>query len=117
MGNRLIAHCLTTAVLLSWPPHAHAQRIPWTVLPLAASPVVAVLLALALGAATKSWLVGLGNTALVIFWVVWFWVASNSTTSDWLVWMSIAALGLHTLVMVWFIVLHILRRVRTRSGA
>jgi hypothetical protein len=49
--------------------------------------------------------------------VTWFVAASNYSTSDLLVWASIAALGLHSLVMVWFIALHAFRRVRARNAA
>ena len=105
------------AELAAWPPDAHAQRTPWIVLPLAASPIIAVLLSAVLGAVTRSWLVGLANTALVILWVIWFWGASNYSTSDWLVWASIVALGLHTLVIAWFIVLTVFRRKRVRNEA
>ena len=85
-------------------------------LPLAAAPIIAVLLSVALGAVARSWLVGLGNTALVVFWVVWFWVASKYSASDWLVWASIVALGLHSLAVILFIVLHVFRRVTARDA-
>jgi uncharacterized membrane protein len=117
MSNRVAALLLTSGALAFWPPDAHAQKIPWIVLPLAASPIVAVLLSVVLGVATKSWSVGLGNTALVIVWVVWFVAASNYSTSDLVVWASIVAVGLHSLVMVWFIVLHAFGRARVRHEA
>jgi hypothetical protein len=117
MSKRASTLLLASTALAAWSPNAHAQRIPWIVLPLAASPIIAVLLSVVLGALARSWLVGLGNTALVVFWVVWFWVASNFSTSDWLVWASIVALGLHSLVVAWFIVLHLFRRVRARDVA
>jgi uncharacterized membrane protein YcjF (UPF0283 family) len=103
--------------LAAWPPDAQAQRIPWIVLPLAASPIIAVLLSVALGVVTKSGLVGLGNTVLVSIWVSWFWAASNYSTSDWLVWASMLALGLHAIAMVALIVLRGVRRVRARGDA
>jgi hypothetical protein len=108
---------LVMGALAAWPTDAHAQRIPWIVLPLAASPIIAVLLSVGLGVATRRWLVGLGSTALVIFWVIWFWVASNYFTSDWLIWASIVALGLHSLAMLWFILLHMVRRMKARNAA
>lgn len=108
---------LLIGALAAWPTDAHAQRIPWTVLPLAASPIIAVLLSVGLGVATGSWLVGLGSAALVIFWVIWFWAASNYSTSDWLIWASIVALGLHSLAMLWFIVRHMVRRMKARNVA
>lgn len=86
-------------------------------LPLALSPVVAVFLSAGLGVATKSWLVGLGNAALVIVWVVWFWAAANYSTSDLMAWAPIAALGLHSLVMLWLIALHVFRRARVGQKA
>jgi hypothetical protein len=104
-------------MLVSWPSYAHAQRIPWIVLPLAASPIVAILLSIALGAVTKRWVVGVGNTLLVSFWVIWFWTASNYSTSDWLVWASILALVLHSTVIVCLVAIHAFRRARKRNEA
>jgi hypothetical protein len=105
---------LAAIALVSWPPDAHAQKIPWIVLPLASSPLVALMLSGALGIVTRSWLVGLANTALVILWVVWFATASNYSTSDLLIWASIAGLGLHSLAMIGSLSLLALRRGRAR---
>jgi hypothetical protein len=115
MSKAALALLLASGALASWSPDAHAQRIPWIVVPLAASPVIAILLSGVLGIVTRSWLVGLANTSLVILWVAWFTAASNYSTSDLLIWASIAALGLHSLVMVWAIVLHAFRRARGRT--
>lgn len=115
MNRRAAALLLACGTLAFWPPDAHAQKIPWIVLPLAASPLIAILLAAALGVARKSWAVGVGNTGLVIVWVAWFAAASNYTTSDLLVWTSLAALGLHVLLMLWFIAMHAVRRSRMRN--
>lgn len=117
MSQRAAAILLASGALAFWPPDAQAQKIPWIVLPLAASPLLAVLLSAALGIVTRSWAVGLGNTALVIIWVAWFAAASNHSTSDLLIWASIVALGLHALLMLWFIALHSFRRRRMRNGA
>jgi hypothetical protein len=117
MSRRAPALLLASATLALWPSVAHAQRIPWIVLPLAASPFVAVLLSAALGAATKSWRVGLGNAVLVIAWVFWFVAASQYSTSDLLVWSPIGALGLHSLAMLCLIVLYALRRLSARNKA
>lgn len=117
MRNQATALLLMGVALAAWPPDAHAQRIPWIVLPLAASPVIAVLLCVAVGVVTKSWLAGLGNTALVIIWVSWFWAASNYSTSDWLVWASMLALGLHAIAMAAFVVLRVARRAQASDDA
>jgi len=117
MSKRAAVLLIASGTLAFWPPDAHAHKIPWIVLPLAASPFVAVLLSAALGIVTKSWAVGLGNTVLVITWVVWFAAASNYSTSDLLIWASIVALGLHALLMLWFIALHAFRRRRMRNEA
>lgn len=117
MTKRAAALLLASGTLVFWPPDAHAQSIPWIALPLAASPLVAVVLSAALGVATRSWAVGLGHTALVIVWVAWFATASNYSTSDLLTWAPIVALGLHALLMLWFIALHALRRRKMRNEA
>ena len=117
VDKRAIAVVLASGALAVLPLDARAQKIPWTVLPLAASPVVAVVLAVALGVAAGSWSVGLGNAAAVIVWVVWFAAASNYSTSDLLTWAPIVALGLHSLAMAWLIVRHAARRARLRNEA
>jgi hypothetical protein len=114
--RRAAALLLAGGIFFLWPSDAHAQKIPWILLPLAVSPFVAVFLSAALGVATKSWSVGLGNTALVIVWVVWFLAASQYSTSDLMVWVPIVALGLHSLVLV-CLILHAFRRVRMRNEA
>lgn len=112
MSKRAGALLLVMSAVAFFPSDAHAQKIPWIVLPLAASPVVAVLLAAALGVVVRSWSVGLTHALLVIAWVIWFVAASNYSSDDIVVWSSVAALALHALVMLWLIVLHAVRRVR-----
>ena len=85
--------------LLSWPLDAHAQRIPGIVVVLAAMPLLAAILALALGIVMKSWLVGAGNFALVGLWVAWFAAAAKYSESDLMNWAPIGVLGLHLAAM------------------
>lgn len=99
-SSRLGALLAATALLLVSSP-AHAQKVPWIVLPLAASPFLALVLAAAVGVAAKSWRVGWLNAALVFVWVAWFIGSSNYATSDFVIWASIAALAIHVLVMLW----------------
>lgn len=117
MTNRALALFLASVSFAVWPLQAYAQKIPWIVLPLAASPLLAVCLSAVLGVMTKSWLVGLGNTALVILWVFWFVAASKFSTSDLLVWAPIGSLGLHSIVIVYLIVLRVVHRARVRNEA
>ena len=114
-SKRAVALLLAGGALVLLPLDANAQKIPWIVLPLAVTPVVALLLSVALGVAKKSWLVGIVNTALVIVWVAWFAAASNYSTSDPLIWGSIVALGLHSLAMACLIALHAARRASVES--
>ena len=107
---------LAGAALASWPTHAWAQKIPWIVLPLAASPLLALLLSAFVGVLTKSWRVGLGNGALVVGWVAWFVATSHYSTADLPIWASMVALGVHTLAMAGFIAWRVLRRLR-QGGA
>jgi hypothetical protein len=108
------AFLVASSTLAFLPADAYAQKVPWIVLPLAASPLVAIFLAGALGVAARSWSVGLKNTGLVIVWVVWFVVAAKYVPSDLVIWASIVALGLHCLAMLWLIVLRAFRRSRAR---
>ena len=107
---------LAGAALASWPTHAWAQKIPWIVLPLAASPLLALLLSAFVGVLTKSWRVGLGNAALVAGWVAWFVATSHYSTADLPIWASMVALGVHTLAMAGFVAWRVLRRLR-QGGA
>jgi len=117
MIKRAAALLLSSGSVVFWPSVAYAQKVAWIVLPLAVSPVLSLVLSAALGIVTRSWLVGLGNTGVVIVWVAWFVAASKYSTSDLLVWAPIVALGLHAIAMVWLIVLHVFRRARARSEA
>jgi hypothetical protein len=101
---------LAGGALALWPPHAYAQKIPWIVLPLAASPLLALLLSAFVGVLTKSWRVGLGNAALVAGWVAWFVATSHYSTADLPIWASMVALGVHTLAMAGFVAWRALRQ-------
>jgi hypothetical protein len=115
MNRRGAAFLLATGTLALLPLNAYAQKVPWIVLPLAVSPLVAIILAGALGVAARSWSIGLKNTGLVIVWVVWFVIAAKYIPSDPVIWASIVALGLHCIVMLFLIVRHASRRARSRS--
>lgn len=112
MTKRAAALLLASGSIALWPLDAQAQKIPWIVLPLAISPVVAVLLSVGLAVATRSWIVGLGNIGLVIIWVAWFVAASKYSTSDLVVWAPIMGLGLHLIAMIWLLALYAIRRRR-----
>jgi len=115
MSRRGAAFLVAAGALALSPLDAHAQKVPWVVLPLAASPLLAMLLAVALGVAARSWTVGLKNAGLVVVWVVWFFLASKYVPSDPVIWASIAALGLHCLVMIFLLLRRAFRRARGRS--
>lgn len=110
MTTRVAALLLASCAFVFWSSDAHAQKIPWIVVPLAAAPIIAVVFSVALGLMTKSWMVGLGNAGLVLVWGIWFVAASKYSDSDLTVWGAIAALGLHLLVMVWLVAQHAIRR-------
>jgi succinate dehydrogenase/fumarate reductase cytochrome b subunit len=114
MTTRVAALLVASCAFVLWSSDAHAQKIPWIVVPLAAAPIIAVVFSIALGLMTKSWRVGLGNTGLVLVWGIWFVAASKYSDSDLMVWGAIAALGLHLLVMVSLVVQHAIRRARVR---
>lgn len=112
MTQRAVALVLATSAAVFFPSDAHAQQIPWIVLPLVASPIFAFILATTLGVTAKRWSVGLRNVGLVIIWVIWFLAASRYSTSDLVIWASLVALAVHSLIMLWLIALHIFRRMR-----
>jgi hypothetical protein len=98
--KRASQRLLCGGIALSWPLDAYAQRIPTIVVVLAAMPLFAAILSLALGIVMKSWLVGAGNLALVGLWVAWFVAAAQYSKSDLMNWAPIGALGLHLVAMV-----------------
>ena len=114
MNRRGAALLLAAGLLAIAPLDAHAQKVPWIVLPLAASPLVAIVLAGVLGVVARSWSIALTNAALVFVWVAWFFVASKYVPSDPVIWASLVALGLHCLVMLFRIVQHAFWRARAR---
>lgn len=117
MTTRVAALLLASCAFILWSSDAHAQKIPWIVVPLAAAPIIAVVFSVALGLTKKSWMVGFGNMGLVLVWGIWFVAASKYSESDLMVWGAIAALGLHLLVMLWLMVQHAIRRARIRREA
>lgn len=50
VSKRAATLILVCTTLAAWSPDTYAQKMPWTVLPLAASPIIALLLSLVLGA-------------------------------------------------------------------
>jgi len=101
---------LCGVIALSWPLDAHAQRIPTIVVLLAAMPLLAAILSVALGIMMKSWLVGAGNLALVGLWVAWFAAAAKHSESDLMNWAPIGGLGLHLAAMGVLIAVRAVRR-------
>lgn len=112
MTRRGAAFPLVAVLLTILPLDAQAQKVPWIALPLAVSPLAAILLSVILGIAMRSWFIGLANTGLVLVWVAWFVVASKYVPSDPVIWASITALSLHCLVMLFLIAQHAFRRAR-----
>lgn len=102
--------------LLSWPLSAHAQRVPGAVVALAAMPVLAAVLALALGSVTRSWSIGAANLMLVGASVAGFVAAARYSESDLLNWAPIAVLALHLVAMGVLIAVRVIRRHARRDG-
>lgn len=104
--------CLFLLALLALPGAAYAQRIPGVVAALAISPILVLSLCVALGIATRNWLVGIGNAILVLFWVTLFLIASYWVENDYIIWTPLVLYGLHAVVLVALVARSILRRVR-----
>ena len=115
--KRTLQLLLCAAIALSWPLDAHAQEIPGIVVVLAAMPLLAAILCIALGMVMKSWFVGAGNFALVGLWVAWFAVAAKHSESDLMNWAPIGALGLHLAAMSVLIAVRAVRRRVRVDGA
>jgi hypothetical protein len=102
-------------ILLAPTAQAHGIRPIWVVGAL--SPIAVLLLTVVLGWLTRSVRLGAIHAALVIVWVVLFWLASSFVTSDYLIWTPLALFVLHTVVIVVLILRHALARNRSNGRA
>jgi hypothetical protein len=79
---------------------AHAQYIPPVIVALALSPILVLLLAVVLGAVSRSWLVGLKHAGLVLIWILLFGVTSYWVENDYVIWTPLALYVLHAVIML-----------------
>ena len=111
MRGKLFRFWLTTSAL-TLPAVAHAQYIPPIIVAMALSPILAFLLAVALGVVSRSWSVGLKHAGLVALWILLFGLASYWVENDYVIWTPLALYVIHAVFMVILIVRGILRRTR-----
>ena len=88
------------AVLLVSPEIAYGQHIPLVIVAMALSPLLVTLLAVILGAISRSWNVGLAHVGLVALWVLLFGVASYWVENDYVIWTPIVLYGVHAVTMI-----------------
>lgn len=90
---------LTTSALIL-PTVAHAQYIPPVIVALALSPILVLLLAVALGVVSRSWRTGLGHVGLVLIWLLLFGIASYWVENDYVIWTPLTLYVIHAVIMV-----------------
>lgn len=93
---------------------ARAQRIPEWLIPAALSPILVIVLSLALGYLSRSWRTAGIHSGLVILWVVLFVFAANNVTNDYIIWTPMVLYIVHALLILVLIVMSIVNRVRLR---
>ncbi len=94
------ARCTLTVSALALPGVAYGQNIPPIIAALAISPLFALLLAVALGVISRSWLLGAVHAGLIAVWVLLFGIASYWVENDYVIWTPLALYGLHAVIMV-----------------
>ena len=100
---------------LTFPGVALAQNIPPIIAALALSPVLVFLLAIVLGAVTRSWRVAARHSALVGVWILLFGIASYWVENDYAIWTPLVLYGVHAAAMVVLIARGVVRRVRNQA--
>jgi len=89
---------------------AYAQNIPPVIAALAVSPLFVLLLAVALGVASRSWRVGVAHAGLLVAWILWFAVASYWVENDYVIWTPLALSATHAVILVVLLIRCLLRK-------
>jgi hypothetical protein len=97
---------------LTVPGTAQAQHIPPTIVALALSPVLVLLLAVVLGIVKRSWKAGLAHAGLIVVWIVLFGVAAYWVENDYVIWTPLLLYVVHALIVIVLIVKGVLLRRR-----
>jgi hypothetical protein len=92
------------------PGMAHAQQIPVEYAVVAASPLLAILLALILGWLSGSWKTAALHAGGVALWVLLFILASFYITNDYLLWLPLLLYGAHASLILSLVVVRLLGR-------
>lgn len=99
---------------LSLSSSAHAHGLSWKIFWLfAGAPVAAVILSVFLGVVARSLKLFLISFGLVLLWILWFWIAGQTTTLDIMFW--IPMVGAHVQaagLLVWLVYLFFKRKRR-----
>ena len=113
-GSRVAAYLGALAASMPLSAYAHAIH-PWMAAA-ALSPLVAIVLAIALGFVTRSAIKGSVHALLIILWVILFWLASNYATSDAIIWTPLIVYAGHVLVLFVLVIAHVVARIRAKTS-
>lgn len=97
-----------------FPGIAYAQNIPPTIVALALSPLLVLLIAVVLGVVLRSWRVGAAHAGLIVVWVLLFGIASYWVENDYVIWTPMVLYGAHAILMIVLIVMGVVRRIKSQ---
>jgi len=67
---------------------------------LAVSPLLAILLAVALGIVSRSWQIGAAHAGLIVVWVLLFAIASYWVENDYIIWTPLVLFAVHAVTLL-----------------
>ncbi len=108
------SRALVAISALTLPGTAFAQNISPIIAALALSPILVFLLAIVLGAVTRSWRVAVRHFGLVCIWILMFGIASYWVENDYVIWTPLALYGIHAATMIFLIAKGVLLAVRQK---
>lgn len=94
---------------------AYAQYVPAWLVAAALSPLLVLLLAIALGFVARSWRIGLIHVGLVALWVVLFVIAAQTVENDYVIWTPIVLYAAHAILVLALLIVTIAKRMRQDS--
>jgi len=95
---------------LALPGIAYAQEIHPIFAVLAVSPLMVILLAVALGVVSRSWRIGAAHAGLIVVWVLLFAIASYWIENDYIIWTPLVLFGVHAVTLLILVVKAAARR-------
>jgi len=95
------------------PTVAHAHGLSWQIFWLfAGAPIAAIVLSIILGIVLRSWKRFLISFGLVMLWILWFWIAGQTTTLDIMYWIPMVAVSVQVAILAAWLAYLAIKRMR-----